>query len=126
MAFNRQSGQKAVLARMGKFVASGWFIQGDEVSNQSRRSLVCYNVLVNVAANLIGGSFFTGLMIVLEADDAFAGLVTVLIYGANLLQLFTPVILERFTRRKPLLITIRVVIHLINIVFIGLIPFLPV
>ena len=126
MAFNRQSGQKAVLARMGKFVVSGWFIQGDGVSNQSRRSLVCYNVLVNVAANLIGGSFFTGLMIVLEADDAFAGLVTVLIYGANLLQLFTPVILERFTRRKPLLITIRVVIHLINIVFIGLIPFLPV
>jgi MFS family permease len=125
MAFTRQSGQKAVLARMGKFVASGWFIQGDEDSNQSRRALVYYNVLANVIANLIGGNFFTGLLIVLEADDAFAGLVTMLTFGANLLQLFTPVILERFTRRKPLLIMMRVVIHLISIVFIGLIPFLP-
>ncbi|HHT08529.1 MAG TPA: MFS transporter [Clostridiales bacterium] len=122
----RYTGQRAVLARMGKFLSSSWFVQGDEESNQSRRSLIVFNVLSNVSANLIGGNFFTGLLIVLQADDAFVGLITMLIFGANLLQLFSPFILERFEHRKPILIAVRVLIHLLNIVFIGLIPFLPV
>lgn len=104
---------------------SGWYIQGDEASNQSRRSLVYFNILANVAANLIGGNFFTGLLIVLQADDAFVGLTTMLIFGGNLLQLLSPYLLERFNRRKPLLIALRVLLHLVNIIFIGLIPFMP-
>lgn len=122
----RYTGQRAVLARMGKFLSSSWFVQGDEQSNQSRRSLIVFNVLSNVSANLIGGNFFTGLLIVLQADDGFVGLITMLIFSANLLQLFSPFLLERFDRRKPILIAVRVLIHLLNIVFIGLIPFLPV
>lgn len=126
MSPSRYGGQKAVLARMGKFLQSGWFVPGDEDSNQSRRSLVVFNILANVSANLIGGNFFTGLLIVLQADDAFVGLITMLTFGANLLQLFSPFILERFSRRKPVLIALRVLIHLINILFVGLIPFMPV
>lgn len=71
MSPNRYSSQKAVIARVGKFISSGWFIQGDEQSNASRRSLLAHNILANVIANLIGGNFFTGLQIVLKADDAF-------------------------------------------------------
>ncbi len=121
----RYTGQKAVLARMGKFVSSGWKVQGDEASSQARRSLIFHHLAANVIANLIGGNFFTGLMLLLQADDAFVGLMTMLIFGANILQLLAPFILERFSRRKPLLIGIRVLIHLVNIVFIGLIPFMP-
>lgn len=126
MPSGRYSGQKAILARMGKFVSSGWNVPGDDTSNQARRALIAHNLSANVIANLIGGNFFTGLLIVLQADDAFVGLITMLTFGANLLQLFSPFILERFERRKPLLIAIRVLIHLINIAFIGLIPFMPI
>lgn len=126
MSPNRYSSQKAVIARVGKFISSGWFIQGDEQSNASRRSLLAHNILANVIANLIGGNFFTGLQIVLKADDAFVGLMTMLIFAANLLQLISPLILERFDRRKPILLGMRILIHVINIVFIGLIPFMPV
>lgn len=125
MSQGRYTGQKAILARMGKLVSSGWQVSGDEASNQARRSLIFHNLTANVTANLIGGNFFTGLMILLQADDAFVGLMTMLIFGANLLQLLSPVLLERFSRRKPLLIGIRVLIHLVNILFIGLIPLMP-
>jgi MFS family permease len=125
MQNKRHEGQKAVLARAGRFLQSGWFVQGDEVSNQSRQAILMHNVGVNVIANLTGGNFFTGLLIVLQADDAFVGLMTMLTFGANLLQLFTPYILERFHRRKPLLIVLRMTVHLVSIVFTGIIPFLP-
>ncbi len=118
-------GQKAVLARVGKFMQSGWFVQGDEASNQSRRALIAHNITANVTANLIGGNFFTGLLIALQADDAFVGLITMLTFGANVLQLLAPYVLERFERRKPLMVALKIIAHLINIVFIGLIPFLP-
>ncbi len=125
MQSKRHEGQMAVLARAGRFLHSGWFVQGDEVSNQSRRAILMHNVAINIVANLTGGNFFTGLLIVLQADDAFVGLMTMLTFGANLLQLFTPYILERFRRRKPLLIFLRMTIHLLSIVFTGMIPFLP-
>lgn len=125
-AMPRIYGQKAVLARMGKFFNSGWFVQGDDESNASRRALVLHNISANVVANLIGGNFFTGLLIVLQADDAFIGLINILVFSANLLQLFTPILLERFKRRKPILMAVRIIIHLINIVFTGLIPFMPI
>lgn len=118
-------GQKQVLARMGKFMQSGWFVKGDEDSNQSRRALIAHNITANLIGNLIGGNFFTGLLIVLRADDAFVGLITMLTFGANLLQLFAPYVLERFERRKPLLIALKIIAHLVSIVFIGLIPLLP-
>ncbi len=125
MQNKRHEGQKAVLARAGRFIHSGWFVQGDEESNQSRQAILMHNVAINVIANLTGGNFFTGLLIVLQADDAFVGLMTMLTFGANLLQLFTPYILERFHRRKPMLIALRMSIHLLTIVFTGMIPFLP-
>lgn len=125
MSSQRQFAQKAVLARMGKFVSSGWFVEGDEVSNLSRRSLVIFNILANITANLTGGNFFAGLLIILQADDAFIGLVTMLTFGANLLQLVTPMLLERFKRRKKVLMLARGLAYLLNIAFIGLIPYLP-
>ncbi|HSK69031.1 MAG TPA: MFS transporter [Candidatus Limnocylindria bacterium] len=125
MSGERRSGQKRVLARMGKFMSSSWHVPGDEAGNPSRRAMIAYNVVANVHANLVGGNFFTGLLIALQADDAFVGLVTMLTFGANLLQMFTPFLLERFTRRKPVLIAARILIHLVNVAFIGAIPYLP-
>jgi len=105
-------------------IESGWIIDGDD-SNSPRRMIVMHNLTANIIANLIGGNFFTGLMLLLQADDAFVGLMTILIFAANLLQLFAPYVLERFERRRPLLIGLKIITHLINIVFVGLIPLFP-
>ena len=106
-------------------LTEGWTFPGDE-SNASRRAIMIHNLSANVTANLIGGNFFTGLLIMMQADDAFVGMVTILTFAPNLLQLFAPYILERFEKRKPMLIVLRSLMHLINIIVIGLIPLFPV
>lgn len=108
--------------RVKNNLAEGWYVPGEE-SSKNRMRLVKYNLTANVTANLIGGNFYTGLLILMDADDASIGLMTILTYAANLFQLFAPLVLERFRRRKPLLIACRSAIHLLNIAFIGLIPF---
>ena len=106
-----------------KFEAN-WMVPGDE-SSTDRFYLIRYNITANVIANLVGGNFFAGLMLLLKADNSFVGLITMIIFGANLLQLFSPYVLERFERRKKLLISLRVAMLFINIVFIGIVPLLP-
>ena len=117
---------KRMLQSVGKVVHEGWFVEGDDQSNASRRSLLGHNVTANIIANLIGGNFLTGLMLLMQADDGFIGLIPMLTFAGNLLQLLSPYILERFTRRKPILIAVRSVMHAINILFIALIPLMPV
>ncbi len=103
----------------------GWYAKGDEQSG-NRRNHLFYNYTANAVANLIGGNFLTGLLLYLGANDSFIGLIAIVTFSANLLQLFAPLLLERFTSRKKLLISAKVILHLFNIVFIGLIPFFPI
>ena len=102
----------------------GWYF-GDEES-KSRACHLQFNWTNNIIANLVGGNFFAGIMLLLGADDGFVGLMSMFIFAANCLQIFSPLILEHFPRRKKLLIVMRIIIQTINIAFIGLIPFFPV
>ncbi len=110
--------------RLASRIGSGWLLPGDE-SNSSRIALVYHNLTANVVGNLVGGNFYTGLMLLLHADDAFVGLMTIFNFGANLLQLFSPYVLERFDKRKGIIIALKMLIHLFNIVLLGLVPFFP-
>ena len=112
------------LKRLQKEFGNGWLIPGDE-GNRDRALFVQHNILANVIANLVGGNFFTGLMLLADADNGFIGLMSIFIFWANLLQLLSPYILERFEKRKKLLIGMRSAFYLINIVFIGVIPLFP-
>ena len=93
----------------------GWYF-GDEES-KSRACHLQFNWTNNVIANLVGGNFFTGLMLLLGADDGFIGLMSIFVFAANCLQIFSPLILEHFPKRKKLLILARIIIHTINIAF---------
>ena len=101
----------------------GWYF-GDEES-KSRACHLQFNWTNNIIANMVGGNFFTGIMLLLGADDGFIGLMSMFVFAANCLQIFSPLILEHFPKRKKLLILARIVIQTINIAFIGLIPFFP-
>lgn len=104
------------------FVDSWYF--GDEES-KSRLCHLQFTYSNNIMANLIGGNFFTGLMLLLGADDGFIGLISIFVNAANCLQIFSPLILEHFPQRKKLIIIMRLIIQTLNIVFIGCIPFFP-
>ena len=102
----------------------GWYF-GDEDS-KSRACHLQFNYTNNLICNLVGGNFFAGIMLLLNADDGFIGLMSIFIYAANSLQIFAPLLLEHFPKRKKLLIGLRLLAQSIQIVFLGAIPFFPV
>ena len=114
---------RTALAKVRDTLLGGWYF-GDEES-KSRACHLQFNWTNNVMANLVGGNFFAGIMLLLGADDGFIGLMSMFIFASNCLQIFSPLILEHFPRRKTLLIVMRLVIQTINIAFIGAIPFFP-
>lgn len=113
-----------VLRRCKNAFLDGWYF-GDEQS-KSRICHLQFNYTANIIANLIGGNFYTGLMLYLNADDAFIGLMSMFVFAANCLQLLSPLLMEHFKRRKKLLILSRLAIQGTNILFIGAIPFFPI
>lgn len=88
----------------------------------SRRNITASNYTAGVVNNLIGGNFFTGLLLLMNADDSFMGLVTMMGFIGNLLQVLSPLLLERFQSRKTLLIISRSIIYFFNIIIISVIP----
>lgn len=125
MSYRPQGMARHMLGSFGKILHEGWFVEGDDLSNSSRQAILLHNAMANIMGNLIGGNFLTGMLILMQADDAFIGLIPMLTFAGNLLQLLSPYILERFEKRKPILITVRAVMHTINIAIIGLIPLMP-
>ncbi|HHW47150.1 MAG TPA: hypothetical protein GXX14_00825 [Clostridiaceae bacterium] len=90
----------------------------------SRRCIMVSNCSTNVVANLIGGNFLTGFLLLLNADDAIMGLVTMAAFAGNMLQVLSPLLLESFPSRKKILISARCAIYVLNVVLIGIVPFL--
>lgn len=112
-----------ILRRCRDAFLDGWYF-GD-ADSKSRACHLQYNYTANIIANYIGGNFYTGLMLYLNADDAFIGLMSIFVFSANCLQLLSPLVMEMFPKRKKILIFARLIIQFINIIFIGAIPFFP-
>ncbi len=105
------------------FIA-GWYSTNDPTARSRCYHLGC-NYTSNIIANMVGGTFWSGLLLLLNADDSFIGTASMIGTAANMLQLFAPLILERFPRRRTMLTVLRAVMYLINILLIGLIPIFP-
>jgi len=115
-----------MIAKHGmRFFTEGWYFRGDEQS-RNRRNHLFVNYTSTIIANIIGMSFFTGLLINMGADDGFIGLMAMMPIAANMLQVFAPLLLERFPQRRKLLMYGRLFIFILNIALIGLIPLFPV
>lgn len=101
-----------------------YVLNNKEEKAASRRNIMVSNCSTNVVANLIGGNFLTGFLLLLNADDSFMGMVTMAAFAGNILQILSPLLLERFPSRKKILISARCTIYALNVVFIGIVPFL--
>lgn len=120
----RYFSMRNALSRIGSIFTEGWYVKGDPMSNDRARLLTC-NYTSNVIANMVGGTFWTGFLLLLNADDAFVGTATMISTAANMLQFLAPLLLERFAQRKKMLTILRGVLYLINVLFIGCIPLFP-
>lgn len=119
--FNLRYAAKRLLNSM----TEGWYVKGHEMA-VSRVSLLMCNYTSNVIANLVGGTFWTGFLLLLNADDGFIGTMTMIATAANMLQFLAPLILERFSKRKGMLTALRGLLYILNVAFICVIPLFPV
>jgi hypothetical protein len=92
----------------------------------NRKNITISNYSSGVVNNLIGGNFFIGLLLLMKADDSYMGLITMAGLIGNLLQVLSPLLLERFQSRKKLLIYVRAIIYFFNIVVISIVSLMPV
>ena len=70
----------------------------------------------------ISGIFYTGFLSMYDMSITDIGILSFIPYIANVLSVFSPKILSRFPRRKPILLGSRVLYFLLNIVFTTLMP----
>ena len=114
-----------MLPRLRDAMIGSWYFPGDELS-RDRMSLINFAFVNNVVANLVGGNYLTGLLLLMNADDGFIGITGMIPFAANIVQLIAPIIMERFTKRKTFLIGFRFTALMVNALFISVIPFLPI
>ncbi len=89
-----------------------WFIAGD-------------NYAFNVSFYLTNGSFLTGYLLLLHADNGYLGLFSMVLFLGNSFQFLAPLLLNRFHRRRPVLLAARAFYQLMNIVLLGVAFRLP-
>jgi hypothetical protein len=90
----------------------------------NRRNIALSSYCSGIITNLVGGNFLTGFLLLMNADDAFIGLISMAGIFGNIMQVMSPLLLERFNSRKKILIVGRALFHLFNIAVVGIIPIL--
>lgn len=89
---------------------------------RNRLHILWFSIFANVVVVLYGGYFFTGMLLKLGASDAYMGGITVVTCAGSIAAVFSPLLIERFRRRKALLLAIRCVYYLL---LLGLITAMP-
>jgi len=89
----------------------------------ARRYIVLSSYTLGIASNC-ANAFMTPFYLMLGADNAFIGLISVIPTAGNMLQVFSATFLERFPKRRTILIGSRIANYTLNIVALGLIPYL--
>lgn len=100
-------------------------IENGDGRAKGRRGLLFGTLCSNFFSPLISGTYFTGLMLAMDADDAYIGYISMLITVCGFFQMFSPLFLEKLHRRKPLLLAMRGLQHFLNVVVVGIIPLMP-
>lgn len=116
---------RRVAKGVGRWFLEGWYAPGDRMAPDRVRLLTC-NYTSNVIGNLVGGTFWTGYLILLNAGDGFIGTMSMICTACNMLQFLAPLLLERFSSRKRLLTALRAILYAVNVGFVALIPAFPV
>ena len=100
-------------------------VSDDTVEAKSRKYIFSWNASASIAQNITGGNFLVGLYSILKVGDVLLGLLTTIIQLCCVSQIFSPLLLERFKRKKTVLLVTRIFFYGLYIFMLGLIPYLP-
>lgn len=75
-----------------------------ELHGQGRARILTSTVLDNVVVSIANGVFYTSFLLYYGMDKSRIGFLTFIPYITCLLNIFSPSILERFHRRKAILL----------------------
>lgn len=89
---------------------------------KGRCRMLLSTILDNISGQLVTGIFYTSFLLYYGMDKSKIGFLTFIPYITCMLNLFSPMLLERFPRRKHILITSKLVHCFINYVGIALLP----
>lgn len=91
---------------------------------KGRVSMLASAVIVQSMLPLTSGIFYTGFLIAHDINIVNAGIISFIPGIAALLGVFSPYILERFPRRKTILLVTRLISYTINILGVTVLPLL--
>lgn len=107
------------------YIRETFFEKSDPLS-RGRRCILGSTLTDSLITTLTSGVYFTGMLLAMGAGETYIGYTTAVISFSGIFQLLSPLILEKLPRRKGILMGARLAYHLLNILGIGLLPFLPV
>ena len=102
------------------------FRNAEDPLAKSRANIVCGNMTNIIWSVITANVFFVGFLRANGASDTKIGTINMLLLSCGLFQLFSPLILERFLKRKRFVLTMRGVYGFLHLGVISVLPFLPV
>ena len=91
---------------------------------RGRFCMLLSSVMAGLVGQLSGGLFYTSFLLMYGLDKSRIGILTFIPYITCLLNLFSPILLERFKKRKWILVTSKMAFYTVNIIGITLLPML--
>jgi len=89
---------------------------------KGRLCITMSTLLTVIVSQLTTGLFLTGYLLLYDMDKVSIGIVTFIPYITSLLSIFSPILLERFAKRRWILISMKASYYLINILGITILP----
>ena len=91
---------------------------------RGRSCMLLSSVMAGLVGQLSGSLFYTSFLLMYGLDKSEIGILTFIPYITCLLNIFSPTILERFKKRKWILVTSKLAFYTVNIIGITLLPML--
>lgn len=104
-----------------KSPGSGMFTLKDS-NGRGRCVMLASSIICQINAWLTTGIFYTSFLMIYGIDLVNIGIVTFIPYIASCFGIFSPSLLERFRKRRVLLVGARLLFHTLNILGITLVP----
>ena len=89
---------------------------------RGRFCVMMSGLLSSMVGQMVNGLFLTSFLLLYGMDKSEIGILTFIPYLASLLNVFSPTLLERFQKRRGLLIGMRLFYYLVNILGITILP----
>lgn len=89
---------------------------------RGRTCMLLSSMMAGLVGQLSGGLFYTSFLLMYGLDKSRIGILTFIPYITCLLNIFSPLILERFKKRKWVLVSSKLLYYFINIIGITLLP----